>query len=183
MAVVARSLPVTLGLGNTLQLLLSQRPVKAKPPPSPTAQASPADTAATPYAALSGSTPKPKTSLQLFPSQCSINVRVWNVNGFRDLPTAQTSFAPAADTALRKLSPDGLGLATMLQLDPSQCSTSVENPVAAWPQYPTAQTLFGLSATTPYNSLLASGTFGLGITLQVVPSQCTIRVCARSVWV
>ena len=48
MALVARSLPVTLGLGNTFQLLPSQRPIKAKPPPSPTAQASPGDTAAIP---------------------------------------------------------------------------------------------------------------------------------------
>jgi hypothetical protein len=70
------------------------------------------------------------------------------VNGFRDLPTAQTSFAPVADTALRKLSPDGLGLVTMLQLEPSQCSISVEKPNEALPQYPTAQTSFGLSATT-----------------------------------
>jgi len=148
MAVVARSLPVISGLGKTLQLLPLQRPIKAKPPPSPTAHASFAEIAVTPYAALSGSTPKPKTSLQLFPSQCSINVFVRNVEGFRDLPTAQMSFTPVADTALRKLSPDGLGLATMLQLEPSQCSISVENPDAAWPQYPTAQTLFGPRATT-----------------------------------
>src|SRR5882724_6593939 len=147
-AAVPRSLPVTLGLGNTPQLLPFQRPIKAKPPPSPTAHAPPGDTAATPYAALSGSTPKPWTWLQLFPSQCSINVVVMNVDGFRDLPTVQTSFALVSDTALRKLSPWGLGLDTMLHVEPFQCSTSVENPEAALPQYPTAQTSFGLSATT-----------------------------------
>src|SRR6266576_2100465 len=36
-AAVPRSLPVTLGLGNTPQLLPLQRPITAKPPPSPTA--------------------------------------------------------------------------------------------------------------------------------------------------
>src|SRR3954469_2809410 len=131
MAVVARSLPVISGFGKTLQLLLLQRPIKAKPPPSPTAHASFAETAVTPYAALSGSTPKPKTSLQLFPSQCSINVFVLNVEGFRDLPTAQMSFTPVADTALRKLSPKGSGPGTIVHAEPSQCSINAENPVAA----------------------------------------------------
>lgn len=41
---------------NTLQLLPLQRPIKAKLPPSPTAHASVAEAAATPYATLSGST-------------------------------------------------------------------------------------------------------------------------------
>src|SRR5262249_37360998 len=113
-----------------------------------TAQASDVDAAATPYAALLGSTPKPVISLQLLPSQCSIKVRVWNVIGSRDRPTAQMSFGPVADRALRKLSPDEFGLVTMLQLEPSQCSISVENPNAAWPEYPTAQTLSGPTATT-----------------------------------
>lgn len=56
-AVAARSLPVRFGLGNTLQPLPSQCPIKVNPPPS---------------------------------------------------PTAQMSFAPVADTSLRKLSPWGL---------------------------------------------------------------------------
>jgi hypothetical protein len=55
-------------------------------------------------------------------------VVVIKLNGFRDLPIAQISFAPVADTELRKLSPDGFGLAMMLQLEPSQCSINVEKP-------------------------------------------------------
>lgn len=84
----------------------------------------------------------------MFPSQCSINVLVRNVEGFRDLPTAQMSFGPVADTALRKLSPRALGLETTVHVEPFQCSISVENPDAELPQYPTAQTSLGLSATT-----------------------------------
>jgi hypothetical protein len=147
-AVAALSLPATSGLGKTLQLLPSHRPINVKPVTSPTAQASPGDTAATPYRALfSGH--GPKTKLQKFPSQCSVKPPVLKLNGFRDHPSAQMSLEPVADTACKKLSPEGLGLETMLHVEPSQCSISVEKPNEAWPQYPTAHTLLGPSATTP----------------------------------
>src|SRR5262245_25286523 len=115
-----------------LQLLPFQRSIKVKPPPSPTAQESPADTAVTPYRALS-SAPALKTWLQLFPFQRSINVLVLKLNEFRDLPTAQMLLAAVPDMARKMSSPRGLGLETTLHVEPSQCSTSVKNPNAALP--------------------------------------------------
>src|SRR6266849_3769835 len=44
-------------------------------------------------------------------------------------------------------------------------------------EVPTAQTSSLEKLVTPLRTLLAVPTFGLGTTLQLVPSQCSVRVC------
>src|SRR5439155_7763860 len=85
--------------------------------------------------------------------------------------TAQTSFVETAATALRPSDPV-LGLGTMLQLVPFQCSISVWRSPLLVPWYPTAQTSFVETAATP----LRSPGVELGTTLQLVPSQCSTSV-------
>jgi hypothetical protein len=60
------------------------------------------------------------------------------------------------------------GLETMLQLAPSQCSTTAFEPVVS---SPTAQALFEAGAVTPFRRVPV----GLGTTLQLLPFQCSIN--------
>src|SRR5438046_1991115 len=91
-------------------------------PPMPTAQASLAEIATTPNRSPA---PRPGTMLHCAPSQWKITVCAppWRV------PTAQASFAEDAETA-RNPMPLILGLGTMVQLAPRQCSVNV----SYWPE-------------------------------------------------
>src|ERR1041385_9245606 len=96
-------------------------------------------------------------------------------------PTAQTSFAATPSTAFKTLPlyVPGLGLGMMLQLVPFQCSVNVckgiELGSAPWP---TAQMSLAEIAATPFSSTYVSVPgFGLGITLQRLPFQCSTRLC------
>src|SRR5689334_8063869 len=79
------------------------------------------------------------------------------------------------------LSGSGLGLAACFQLVPSQCRTRVET-ATFWVllmKSPTAQTSPPDVAVTLVSSLLAPGPgpgLGLGFWVQLVPSQCRVRV-------
>ena len=70
------------------------------------------------------------------------------------------------------VTPAKAGLETMLQLAPFQCSTRASGEP---PADPTAQALPGVGAATPVSSL-PLGSFGLGTTAQLLPSQCSISV-------
>src|SRR5437762_3536022 len=75
----------------------------------------------------------------------------------------------------------GVGLSTMLQPEPSQCSASVRCwwPVCTLSYVPTAQTLLGETATTLLSHCVASPAsrgFGLGTSVHVEPSQCSVNV-------
>lgn len=69
------------------------------------------------------------TVFQLVPSKCWNIMRIWLLFGSRFQPTAQRSEGPTPVIASRtsaELGPvDGLGLETVVQLRPSQCSMSV----------------------------------------------------------
>src|SRR5215470_6085553 len=74
-------------------------------------------------------------------------------------PTAYTSSADRAATALSAGYPPGVGLLTMLQPEPFQCSIRVLRPRPGTSSFsPTAQTLVGEIATTPRRI----GLFGAG---------------------
>src|SRR5688572_16308421 len=93
----------------------------------PTAQTSFAELAATPYGAFSPAVPGLGlgTIVQLVPFQCRIKV-VWSGPPLVALPTAQTFEEEMASTPLRMLIRfPVLGLGTMLQLVPFQCSINV----------------------------------------------------------
>src|SRR5439155_807196 len=110
--------------------------------------------------------------LHAVPFQCSISVFtewLW-------YPTAQTLLAEMAATPDRLSDVPVFGLATMLQLVPFQCSTNVWLVVPLLYE-PTAQTLLAEMTATPVRLLdAAPAGFGLGTTLQLEPSQCSIRV-------
>src|SRR5579863_5519781 len=94
-----------------------------------------------------------------------------------DSPTAQISSADSAVTPSRTLSYDPpLGLGTMRQRVPSQCSTSVCDVPATAPCEPTAQISSGASAVRPVRELKNALALGLATTFQRVPSQCSINV-------
>src|SRR5690348_388462 len=81
-----------------------------------------------------------------------------------------------AATELSTLAPvTALGLATTLQLVPSQCRISVWScpPLL---RCPTAQALFGASAVMPPNWLLVVPGLGLGTICHWLPFQCSISV-------
>src|SRR6516165_3865788 len=138
------------GEGTSLQVV----PLKCRSVSAPTAHTSllpSAETdmrrlvlAATPEIELSG------MMLQAVPSQCSI--RAFSKPCSLRSPTAQTSFAEMAATALR-LSPSTNGLLTSLQAVPSQCSINCSpksgllGPIFA----PTAQTSLLAVPATPKN--------------------------------
>src|SRR5262249_41345593 len=75
------------------------------------------------------------------------------------------------------LSVPGLGLATTLQLVPFQCSISVCPAPAALTKLPTAHTSVAETAAAAARLLKPVLALGLGTTLQLVPSQCSISVC------
>src|SRR5947209_16836884 len=104
------------------------------------------------------------TRLQFVPSKCKIGGPP-----VPERPTAQTSLAESAETAERAPALAMTLLETMLQLVPSQCSTSAF-PLAL----PTAQTLFEETTVTPLR--LSPSIVGPVVsTLQLVPSQCSIN--------
>ena len=70
----------------------------------------------------------------------------------------------------------GLGLATTVQAEPFQCSVSPWR-VEPMRVYPTAQTSVGEIAANPTSALLlVPAGFGLGITSQLAPFQCSTSV-------
>src|SRR5574341_1646527 len=75
----------------------------------------------------------------------------------------------------------GLGLGMRLQLAPSQCMVNVCKGIAlgsSESELPTAQTSFAEMAATPFSTTNVFPTgFGLATTLQLRPSQCSVRVC------
>src|SRR5215470_1873469 len=92
-------------------------------------------------------------------------------------PTAYTSPADRAATALSAGYPPGVGLLTMLQAEPSQCSIRVVRPRPGTSSLsPTAQTSFEATAVTPCRTgLLGPLIAGCGriVTAQVVPLKCS----------
>src|SRR5215472_7868329 len=75
------------------------------------------------------------------------------------------------------LSVPGLGLATTLQLVPFQCSASVCPVPAALRKRPTAHTSVAETAAAAARLLNPVLALGLATALQLVPFQCSIRVC------
>src|SRR5689334_14475438 len=96
----------------------------------PTAQASVAETAATPDSTLPRVPPGLGlgTCVHLVPFQCSIKVRLPPaLDGYE--PTAQASLAEVAATEISSLPAEGLGLGTCVQAVPFQCSAKVRTAV------------------------------------------------------
>src|SRR2546426_210223 len=97
----------------------------------------------------------------------------------KNAPTAQAwpELGSAAAPSRRLRLELGLGLATTLQLVPSQCRMSVcSGTLAAGRKSPTAQMSLAETAVTPFRKLLCVPTFGLETTLHVWPFQCSMRV-------
>src|SRR5256885_12264986 len=93
--------------------------------------------------------------LQPFPFQCSVSgcAPVVLLPGLQR-PTAQTSAAPIAKTALKRLFPGPtLGVGTTLQVLPSQCSANVCYTRLPLTKVPTAHTSLGAIAATPVSRL------------------------------
>src|SRR5579859_26350 len=80
------------------------------------------------------------------------------------------SLAATTATPWRSFWTPGLGLGTKLHVLPSQCSTSVDEPVT-----PTAQTSVAATAATALKEVTSPG-LGLGTMLQLVPFQCRVSV-------
>src|SRR6266571_1951966 len=118
-----------------------------------------------------------ETTLHLVPFHCSISACSTPLAATNS-PTAQTSVVETAATASRLSCVLALGLETMLQLVPSQCSISVCIRPPEVTNSPTAQMSLAETAVTPASSLVCVLALGLETTLQLVPSQCSIRVCA-----
>src|SRR6266571_357080 len=109
----------------------------------------------------------------------SVSVWVAPPPAGRRLPTAQAwPEAGSAAAPLRVAAEPGLGLATMLQLVPSQCSMRVEGmPLVPFWDWPTAQMSVAETAATPNRGLArVPAGLGLGTTVQLVPSHCSISV-------
>src|SRR5438105_5849692 len=104
---------------------------------------------------------------QRAPFQCSTRVFMTN-ELFCENPTAHASVEDAADTALsaEEADPEGIGLATTLQLVPFQCS------VRPAELRPTAHTSLEETADTPARKEPAVPTLGLGTMDHDVPFQC-----------
>jgi hypothetical protein len=92
-------------------------------------------------------------------------------------PTAQALAADVAMTELSFVSIPGLGLPTIVQAVPSQCSVnvpvSVPDPKRVVCEYPTAQALVADVAVTDWRTVLFPWV-GLGTTFHEVPSQCSM---------
>src|SRR6266568_4741646 len=177
-----RLFPVRFGLGTTLHFLPFQCSVSVLVLlNSPTAQTSLEETAVTPNRKL---LPVPLfalvTTLQLVPFQCRVSVRgiFWALSNH---PTAQTSFVAMAVTAWRTFMDTlGLGLATTLQLVPSQCSISVCLLPLALMKSPTAHTSLAETLATPLRSLTDGPGLGLGTTLQAACACATAGASSRA---
>ena len=126
------------------------------------------------------------SSDQAVPFQCSIRVRgLDGLPRFPKPPTAMQSAALVQAILLRLLLADGLGLGTMDQAVPSQCSIRVLAPSAlpgglCLPPAPTAVQSEGLVQLTPASPFAGGpGGLGLGTMAHRVPFQCSVRVCSR----
>src|SRR5262249_44039588 len=142
---------------------------------NPTAHRSVGEMTATPFSPLSVPGLGLATTLQLVPFQCSASVCPVPVV-LRNRPTAHTSLAETAAAAARLLNPVlALGLGTVLQLVPFQCSISVcVAPLGPGRKSPTAQTSLPETTVTPFSWLFCVLAAGLGTTLQLVPFQCSM---------
>jgi len=118
---------------------------------------------------------------QAVPFQCSASVLPVPVRKFWLSPTATQSLVLAHATPLRSEfgRAVGFGLATIDQLDPFQCSTSVcaASPFAVW-ALPTAKQLSVLGQATSFRNEAGWVASGLGTIDHRDPSQCSTRVCA-----
>src|SRR4051812_41237321 len=96
----------------------------------------------------------------------------------RVVPTAQTSFADIATTPRSSLlNVPGLGLCTSLHEIPFQCRIIDKVRLPEGPfLYPTAQASLAEIAATLDNWFSLSPPFGLGTMVQLLPSQCSVRV-------
>src|SRR5579864_6640730 len=94
-------------------------------------------------------------------------------------PTAQTSLAEVAATPTRMLLPEpGLGLLTMLQEVPFQCSMVVWLLPLLLRLVPTAQTLLSEIAVAPYSVLSKVPTLGIETVLHFPPfTVCWAKFC------
>src|SRR5205085_271870 len=116
---------------------------------------------------------------QVWPSQCSASGWSGRV-GPSCWPPAQTSSGPAAATPERWSPPlPGLGDGTTDQVWPSQCSTRVPNLPSLPCWSPTAHTSEVDTAAAPYRRLRIEPGWGAFTRFHLVPSQDSIRACAR----
>jgi hypothetical protein len=111
---------------------------------------------------------------QLAPSQCSTNVAGRSLERrVAERPTATQLEVLAHATPFSELNvaPPGLGLGTIDQLVPSQCSTNVVAGVLTLAcELPTAKQLVVLGHATPFRRLIAAPAgLGLGTIDQLVP--------------
>src|SRR5690242_2248008 len=113
--------------------------------------------------------------LQLPPSQCSTRL-VWAPVELEPNPTAQISVGATTAMASRPapLGP-GVGLDTIVQFVPFQCSTSGTMPVGLG-AFPTAQTSLAATTATPLRELEPMPVLGPGTTLHSLPFQCSVSV-------
>src|SRR5262245_44658516 len=129
------------------------------------------------------------TELQSLPSQCSSSGFATGTpvdTSVEPKPTAQMSLAEIAAIPVSVLWPCGLGLGTIVQAEPFQCSTRVllgaPLPLATSIEYPTAQALDGpiavtlLSRSRTVRPGRCGGTLGLGTIVHVLPFQCSTSV-------
>src|SRR4029450_10985744 len=112
------------------------------------------------------------TTLHVEPSQCRVRVTGPDLPPVH--PTAQMSFVEIATTPYRRGTEPAGGPGTMLHCVPFQCKINGAEGSAR----PTAQSSLGEpgTAVTAVRLLCCLGTFGLGTTLQLVPSQCSTSV-------
>jgi len=126
------------------------------------------------------------TSDQAEPFQCSIRVLgLCGLSRSPKLPTAVQSAALVQATRLRSLFAEGLGLLTIDQAEPFQCSTRVLAPSAlpggvSLPPAPTAVQYAALVQATPASpSVGGPGGLGLLTIAQLEPFQCSVKVYSR----
>jgi DNA-binding CsgD family transcriptional regulator len=140
---------------------------------SPTAQAFPADVAASPVTFTSVNGPAGlglAARVHFRPFQCSIKVVPPSVS-----PTAQASRAEVAVTAFSLLPPAGAGLGTLAHFLPFQCTISVVG-VPPLKYDPTAQALVAETTATPFRELPTVAGLGLATCCHAWPFQCRISV-------
>src|SRR5215469_8509471 len=162
------------GVGMIVQAEPSQCSASARfPSLRPTAQALPPPRFATPNR-IDFAPPVVAgvgTMVQLVPSQCAASGSVW-ANPVRLIePTAQTSFAAAAETAFSFSSdPMTLGVVTWDHAVPSQCSASMTWPSSSFGprKLPTAQASVLVRAATALNWLENATFCGDGFTVGVI---------------
>src|SRR6266849_10250003 len=163
------------GLETAVQLVPSQCSIRvwAPFPVSPTAQTSVAETAVAPRSSLSCAPAGLGlgTTVQLVPSQCRVRVCGLAKELGSANPTAQTSFAETAVTAVSWSVGPMLGLGTTLHRRPFQCSIRVCRPTPGTWDSPTAHTSLAETAGTPGRK---PACFGCATLAQRLPFQCNM---------